>query len=58
MSRKSRIQVMLEQENDPELYDGWLTADKRLTRFIKARESILGRVKGSESPYVQGTPIL
>ena len=53
-SRNSRIQVMLEQEDDPELYDEWLTADEQLTRFSKSREQILGRVKGTESPYVQG----
>ena len=46
---------MLDQEDDPELYDEWLTADEQLTRFIKAREKIVGRVKGSESPSVQGT---
>ena len=53
-SMKSRIQVMLDQEDDPELDDDWLTADERLTCFSKAREKIVGRVKGSESPYVQG----
>ena len=53
-SRKSRIQVMLDQEDDPELYDEWLTSDEWLTRFIKARKKIVGRAKGSESPYVQG----
>ena len=31
-----------------------MTADEQLTRFIKAREKIVGRVKGKESPYVQG----
>ena len=31
-----------------------MTADERLTRFSKAREQILGRVKGTESPSVQG----
>ena len=45
---------MLEQEYDPELDDEWLTADKQLTRFRKAREKIVGGVKGTESPYVQG----
>ena len=52
-SRKSRIQVMLDQEDDPDLYDEWLNADEQLTRFRKAREKIVGRVKGSESPSVQ-----
>ena len=37
-SRNSRIQVMLDQEDDPELDDEWLTADEQLTRFSKARE--------------------
>ena len=36
-SRNSRIQVMLDQEDDPELDDEWLTADDQLTRFSKAR---------------------
>ena len=53
-SRKSRIQVMLDQEDDLELDDYWLTANKRLTRFRKSRDKILGRVKVSESPYFQG----
>ena len=34
--------------------DEWLTADNKLTGFRKARERIVGRVKGSESPYIQG----
>ena len=45
---------MLDQEDNPEFYDEWLTADEQLTRFIKSREQILGRVKGTESPSVQG----
>ena len=45
---------MLDQEDDPELDDEWLTADEQLTRFSKAREQILGRAKGTESPSVQG----
>ena len=53
-SSNSRIQVMLDQEDDPELNDEWLTADDQLARFSKAREQIVGRVKGTESPYVQG----
>ena len=32
-----------------------MTYDGQLTRFIKAREKIVDRVKGSESPSVQGT---
>ena len=45
---------MLYQEDDPELDDEWLTDDEQFTIFSKAREKIVGRVKGSESPYVQG----
>ena len=45
---------MLDQEDDPELYDEWLTDNEWLTRFRKAREKIVGMVKGSESPSVQG----
>ena len=41
-SSNSRIQVMLYQEDDPELDDEWLTSNERLTRFIKARERKLG----------------
>ena len=48
-SRNSRIQVMLDQEDDPELDDEWLTADEQLTRFSKARKQIGGRFKESES---------
>ena len=53
-SRNSRIQVILDQEDDPELDDEWLTSDERLTCFSRAREKNLGRVKGAESPSVQG----
>ena len=35
--------------------DEWLTSNEQLTRFRKAREQIEERVKGKESPYVQGT---
>ena len=45
-SRNSKIQVMLEQEDDPELDHEWLTADDKLTCFRKAREQIVGRFKG------------
>ena len=31
-----------------------MTDDEQLTRFSKAREQIVGRVKGTESKYVQG----
>ena len=40
ISRNSRIQVMLDQEDDPELDDGWLTDNEQLTRFSKAREKL------------------
>ena len=53
-SRNSRIQVILDQEDDPDLDDEWLTADEQLTRFIKAGDQILGRVKGSQLSSVQG----
>ena len=46
--------VILDQEYDPELDDEWLTVDEQLKRFGKAREKIVGRVKGSELPSVQG----
>ena len=45
---------MLDQEDDPELNDEWLTVDEKSTSFSKAREKIIRRVKVSESPYVQG----
>ena len=44
-SRKSSIQVMLDQEDYTELDDKWLNADERLTYFIKTREWIAGSVK-------------
>ena len=31
---------MLDQENDPELDDEWLTDDEQLTHFSKAREKL------------------
>ena len=54
-SRNSIIQVMLDQEDDPELYDDWLTSDEWLTHFIKTREKNVGKVKGAELPSFQGT---
>ena len=45
---------MLDQEDDLELDDEWLTADDQLTRFSKARDQIVGRFKGTESPSIQG----
>ena len=53
-SRNSRINVILDQEDDPELDDEWLTKNEQLTHFSKSREKIVGRVKGSDSPYFQG----
>ena len=35
------------------MYNEWLNADERLTRLGKARDKIVGRVKGLESPSVQ-----
>ena len=46
-SRDSRIQVMLDQEDDPKLDDEWLNANEKLTCFSKAREKIVGRLKVS-----------
>ena len=54
-SRNSRIQVMLDQEDDTELDDECLTYYEKLTRFSKDREKIEGRVKGSDSPSVKIT---
>ena len=45
---------MLDQEDDPNLDDEWLTDDERLTHFRKAREKIAGKFKGSDSTSVQG----
>ena len=53
-SRKSSIQVMLDQEDYTEFDDEWLTSNERLTCFSKTRDQIVGRGKGAESPYVQG----
>ena len=46
-SRNSKIQFMLDQEDDPELDEEWLTANEQLTRFSKARDQMVGRVKGT-----------
>ena len=43
-SRNSITEVMLDQEDDPELDDELLTAYEQLTCFRKARDKILGRV--------------
>ena len=52
-SSKSRIKVMLDQEDDPALNDEWLTSDEQLTHFSKSREQIVERFKRTESPSVQ-----
>ena len=44
-SSNARTQLILYQEDDPELDNEWLTENERLTRFSKYREKILGRVK-------------
>ena len=46
---------MLDQEYEPELDDQWLTVDDQLTRFSKARQKIVERVKVSELTSVKGT---
>ena len=51
--RNSRILVMLDQEDDPELVNEWFTVNDRLTGFRKSRETIVRRIKGVESPSVQ-----
>ena len=45
---------MLDQEDNQEFDDEWLTVDEQLTRFSKAREQIVGRLKGTELTSVQG----
>ena len=52
-SRNSSIQVMLDQEDDPELYDECLTDDERLANFRKSRDKIVGGVKVSDLKYFQ-----
>ena len=37
------------------LYDEWFTPNDPLTRFRKARELIVGRVRRAEFSYAQGT---
>ena len=53
--RNSRIQVMLYQKDHLDLDDEWLTTNDQLTHFSKSREQIMRKVKGSDSPNVQGT---
>ena len=47
-SKNSKIKDVLYQEDDPEFNGEWLTVNERLTRFIKYREQIVGRVKVEE----------
>ena len=47
-SSNSRIQVMLDQEYDPEMNCRWLNSNEQLTCFRKYIERIVVRVKGSE----------
>ena len=54
-SRNLRIQVMLDQEDDPDLDGEWLADNERLTCFSKAIELVVGRVKELDSPSVQGS---
>ena len=54
MSKNSRIQVVLNQENDLELDDKWLTANEWLTSFRRDRELVVVRFKVSEFPSVKG----
>ena len=39
-SRNSRIQFMLNQEDDSELDDEWLTSDEQLTRLAKIESQL------------------
>ena len=48
------MQVILDQEDNPEWDDEWLKYDEWLTHLSKSREHIVGRVKVAESPSVQG----
>ena len=46
-SRNSGVQFMLDQEDDTQLDDEWLTSDDRLRSFRKYREKMLRRFKGT-----------
>ena len=52
-SRNSRITVMLDQENNPDLYGVLLTDDEQLKHFRKSIERNVRRVKELDSPSVQ-----
>ena len=39
-SRNSSIQVMLDQEDDPELYDEWLTSNEQLHVLAKLESKL------------------
>ena len=49
---------MLDQEDDPELDDEWLTSDEQLTRFIKAREKIVRGSKDQNRHLFKDTNLL
>ena len=53
-SRNSVIKIMLYLEDDPDLDDKWLTSNYILTRLSTYGYNILGRVKGANTPSVQG----
>ena len=53
-SKNTRIQVVLDQEDYPQLDGECLTADERLPCFSKSGEKIIGKVKGAESSSFEG----
>ena len=57
-SRNPTIHVMFDQEYDPDLDGELLTDNERLKRLRKVRESIVGRVKGAELPYLKDLNLL
>ena len=44
---------MLDQEDDSELNDEWLTANENQQNFIKDRERIVRRAKGPYKSYIK-----
>ena len=56
-SNNSSIQVMLDQEDDPDLDNEWLTDDERLTSFSKAREINCREVQKSIVAIYSRNPI-
>ena len=53
-TRKSIIHVILEHDNDPYLFDKYLTDDAHLNNLSKYIERIVGIFKGLETTFVQG----